>query len=42
MAVYCGHLRKDGNIAFRVVSLRKGFDLASVNEDGQSEMPLES
>jgi hypothetical protein len=42
LAVYCGHLRKDGKIAFRVVSLQKGFDVASVNEDGQSEMPLES
>ena len=42
LAVYCNHLRKDGKIAFRVVSLQKDFDVASINEDGQSEMPLES
>lgn len=29
------------NLAFRFVSLQKRFDAASVNEDGQSEMPLE-
>jgi hypothetical protein len=42
LAVYGHHLRKDGKIAFRGVSLRKGFDVAAANEDGQSEMPLES
>lgn len=41
LVVYCDHLHRDGRISFRVVSLQKGFDVASVNEDGQSEMPLE-
>ncbi len=42
LSVYCEHLRKDGKINFRVAGLQKGFDIASVNEDGQSEMPLKS
>lgn len=42
LSVYCDYLRTDGKVAFRVVGLQQGFDIALVNEDGQSEMPLES
>ena len=42
ISVYCDHLREDDKIKFRVVSLQNGFDVSFVNEDGQSEMPMDS
>lgn len=39
---YCDALIADGKVHFRVVSLRAGFDVSFVNEDGQIEMPLDS
>ena len=40
LGAYCERLRPDGKIAFKVVLLREGFDVAFVNGTGQSELPI--
>ena len=39
---YCQRLAEDGEVHFRVVQLRDGFDAALVNKDGQRDLDLES
>lgn len=40
LAAYCSRLRNDGKIAFQVVLLSAGFDVAFVNGTGQAELPM--
>lgn len=40
LGAYCARLRADGKLAFKVVLLRDGFDVAFVNGTGQAELPV--